>query len=151
MLNVKSLFCILISLSPLRDAGIIEDFSDYVEVNHVYRYDHADKIFKKRMTQVIWWEFRHSVLVRNKDGDYRRGSEFIVKDFRVIWSESSRPQAMEHIVPRLYQKKWVCLFYDKNDRKIRQITSNWKRETHTTFDPEVENRSIVSVENRNKL
>ena len=140
----------MIVLSPLRIGRPVKDSSDFVEVNHVYRYDENLKKYEKRLVQVIWWEWRDYVLVENS-GDYKRTSGFVVRDYRVIWASSSRPQKTMEIEPRFTRGKWVCLFYDKYGSKIMEIESGWKRETHTSFDVEIENRKTVPLNSRNRL
>jgi hypothetical protein len=137
-------------LSPVRENGITRDVSDFVEVNHVYRYNKTDRTYTKRFVQIIWWEWRNHILVEDS-GDYRNMSGFVVKDYRISWSYSSRPQQVKSIVPRLEKGKWVCLFYDKDSQKIREVKSNWKRESHTTFDVEIVNRSILHLNGRSRL
>ena len=111
---MKYLLLLLCSfLSPSIDNGIIEETSSYVEVNHVYRYDEGDKVYTKRMTQIIWWEWRDYVLLPVKDnlgnetGDWRPTGSFVVRDFRVTWSESSRPQQTLYIIPRRDKKNYM--------------------------------------------
>lgn len=146
----------LFSSDPTGDL-IISDISSYVEINHVYRYDEGDQLYKKRMTQIIWWEWRDSVLLPVKDnlgretGDWRRSGCFVVKDYKVTWSESSRPQQTLYINPRRNHRKYICLFYDKDDRVMRKVVSGWLTITHTTNDREIDDRTIVRIENRNKL
>tara|TARA_R110000824_G_scaffold236578_1_gene425262 strand:- start:1329 stop:1814 length:486 start_codon:yes stop_codon:yes gene_type:complete len=136
---------------------IISETSDYVEINHVYREDLAEQEYKKRMIQVIWWEWKNSVLLPVKDslgketGHWRRSGCFIVRDFRVIWSESSSPQQTLSIAPRREGKDYICLFYDKDNGVIRRIRSGWLIITHTINDREIDNRQVIRVENRNKL
>ena len=60
------LFLAFLSSDPLGDS-IISDTSSHVEINHVYRYNEGDKQYEKRMIQIIWWEWRDSVLLEEKD------------------------------------------------------------------------------------
>ncbi len=136
---------------------VISDTSSYVEINHVYRYNETDKLYEQRMIQIIWWEWRDSVLLEVKDilgngtGDWRRSGCFIVKDYRVTWSESSSPQQTLYIMPRRNKNNYICLFYDKDNRVMRKVISGWLTITHTTNDREIDNRDIVKIENRNRL
>ena len=147
---MRTLIIFIIMFLPMKHDVVIRDTSDFVEVNHVYRYDDTDEKYHKRMVQIIWWEFRN-VLEEDEDGSSRPRPQYVVKDFRVIWSESSSPQKVGYIIPRRHRKNWVCLFYDKDDRKMREVISYSKIETHTTNDPEMNNRIIISLERRNKL
>lgn len=148
---------ILLCIIPHNQNAVRKDTSDFVEINHVYRYDEGDKVYKKRMVQIIWWDWKDYVLLPVKDrlgretGDWRPSGCFVVKDYRVVWSESSRPQQTLTIVPRRNGARWVCIFYDKDHRVFREVTSGWMRETHTTNDPEIEDRQIFAKENRREL
>lgn len=147
---MRTLIIFIIMFLPMKHDVVIRDASDFVEVNYVYRYDDTDEKYHKRMVQIIWWEFRN-VLEEDEDGSSRPRPQYVVKDFRVIWSESSSPQKVGYIIPRRRGRNWACLFYDKDDKKIREVISGWKIETHTTNDPEIDNRVIVSLAGRNKL
>tara|TARA_B100001123_G_C14824763_1_gene833706 strand:+ start:99 stop:557 length:459 start_codon:yes stop_codon:yes gene_type:complete len=141
-------FLILFSSVPSKD--IIIDYSDVVEVNYVYRYDDTAEKYNKRMCQIIWWEFRN-IFQQDKDGNYRHLPQYVVKDFRVVWSETSSPKKVGSIMPIRRGKDWVCLFYDKNDNRVREVVSYSKTESHTQHDPEVDNRQVLPLNLRNKL
>ena len=135
---------------------IVEDTSSHVEINHVYREDFEGKI-TKRMIQVIWWEWKNQLLLPETDeagkrtGNWHRGSGFVVKDYRVTVSFSSRPNVVREITPIRSGDKWVCLFYDKDSQCIRKVVSGWIRVTHTLHDREVEDRDFFSMDSRTKL
>ena len=78
-------------------------------------------------------------------------SDFVVRDFRITWSKTSQPQDVNTITPRYYKNNWICVFYDKNGKVLREVTSKWRRVTHTTIDPEMINRNVVAEGQRNKL
>lgn len=149
------LLCSLFGGDP-NDRLIVKDSSSYVEINHVYREDSDGKI-TKRMTQIIWWEWRNQLLLPEKDktgkntGNWFRGSGFVVKDYRVTVSFSSMPNVVREITPRRSGDKWVCLFYDKDSQCIRSVVSKWMRTTHTLYDREVEDRDIFNMDFRTKL
>jgi len=153
---MKYVLILLSFLSPI-PSPIIKDTSAFVEVNHFYVYSEVDRVYKKKFIQVIWWEWKDFVSVPEKDslgretGFLKKTSGFVVKDYRIIWSSSSRPEQIMNITPRRYNNKWVCLFYDKGEGVLREVTSGWTRETHTSYDIEIENRRILSIENRNRL
>ncbi len=156
MKTILLLLC-YVFVSPSIDNGIVEESSNHVEINHVYRFDEKEQEYVKRMTQIIWWEWRDNVLLPVKDslgnetGDWRSTGAFVVRDFKVTWSESSSPKNTRYIIPRKEKNKYICLFYDKDDKIIRKITSRWMIITHTDHDREVENRRFVKMEHRNKL
>ena len=153
---VLALLSLLTFLTNDPPSIIIHDDSAYVEINHVYRED-IDGNIEKRMIQIIWWEWRDEILLPEKDtlgrdtGDWKTSSSFVVKDFRVTWSSHSRPQQTRNITPRRKNRKYICLFYDKDNRVFREVESGWLVVTHTYNDREVDNRNILSIENRNKL
>ena len=152
----KILLLLLLFLSPVR-SPIVEDTSDFVEINHFYSYDHADKVYKKNFIQIVWWEWKNFIdipetdVFGNETGVLKKSSGFVVKDYRIIWSSTSSPKDVMRITPRKYNNKWVCLFYDDNGKVIRQISSGWMKETYTTYDVEMQNRRILRPEFRNKL
>ena len=148
MLKITLYF--IVALSPLKGTGIIEDSSDFVEINHVYRYNNLTDKYEKSFIQIIWWEWKDN-LWTERGGDYKKSSVFVVKDYRVTWSNSSRPEKLQDVLPQKDGKKWLCLFFDKKDRVVRSISSNWITETHTSFDRETQNRKILSIERRSGL
>jgi hypothetical protein len=133
MLNsLLILLFVVLDSNPLNDT-VITDTSSFVEINHVYRED-VDGEISKRMTQVIWWEWKDKLLLPEKNkvgkytGNWYRGSGFVVKDYRVTVSHSSRPQVVRKITPTRSGDKWVCLFWDKDSQCIRKVTSGWLNE-----------------------
>ena len=152
MYHVKAFILFIIMLSPMKYDGVVKDKCDFVEINHYYQYDHAEKAYQKQFIQAIWWEFRGGLFINRKGRDLSKPiHDFVVKDYRVMWSRTSVPQAVNTITPRRYKNKWVCVFYDKNDRMLREITSGWVVVTHTVFDPEMKNRTVIDIQHRSKL
>lgn len=149
------LLCSLLFIIPRRD--IIEDESDYIEINHVYTYDETKMVHDKRMTQIIWWNWNDSVLIEEKDiigkgtGVWHRGGAFVVMDYKVIWSSGSSPNQTRNIIPVKDGREYVCLFYDKDDKVMRKVSSGWLRITHTEVDQEIENRRILRFDDRKRL
>lgn len=149
---MRNLIIFIIMLSPIRHNATVKDWSDFVEINHYYQYNHTEKAYEKQFVQVIWWEFRGGLFI-NRKGEHLNYpmSDFVVKDFRVIWSKTSDPQRVNTIVPRRHRKKWICVFYDKQDGILREVTSKWTRISNTTYDPEMENRKVISPQHRSHL
>ena len=100
---------------------LIEDFTDFVEINHVYQLNDKKEI-QKRFIQIIWWEWRNTVLLPEKDmfgeetGDWRSGSGFVVRDYRII---SSNGKEKIRITPHLEKGRWISLFYDEKPHYAR--------------------------------
>ena len=129
---------------------VIKDSSDYVEINYAYNKDDG----KRYLTQVIWWEWRDSVLLpvinpitKQRTGDWKQGGDFVVKDYRVLGGHTG----LANIRPRREGKRWVCYFYDQRYQCIRVVYSKWSITTHTRYDPEMDNREIVDKNSRNTL
>lgn len=73
----------------------VVEYCDYVEINHVYRYDEIDERVVCYMKQAIFWSFREEVLLPVMDSqgkptdEYRMTSDFVVRDYVVLkmgWS-----------------------------------------------------------------
>ena len=149
---MRTLIILIIVLSPYKYDEVIRDKSDFVEINHYYQYNHTDRVYEKQFIQVIWWEFRGGLFIDRKGEIVNRPiSDFVVRDFRITWSKTSQPQDVNRIIPRYYTGNWGCVFYDKNGRVVREVTSKWRRVTHTTIDPEMINRNVINEPRRNKL
>jgi len=149
---MRTLIIFIIILIPLTHDGIIRDSSDFVEINHYYQYNEGDKVYQKNFVQIIWWEFRGGLFVNRKGESLNYPiSDFVVKDFRIVWSRTSDPEDVNSITPKRYKNNWSCIFFDKEDKVLREVTSGWKTVTHTLFDPEMDNRQMVSIQGRTKL
>jgi hypothetical protein len=132
---------------------IIEDSSDIVEINHVYEINDKKEV-QKRFVQIIWWEWRNTVLLPEKNligektGDWYSGSDFVVKDYRITYS---RGEEKVRLTPYREKDRWISLFYDESDKCVRKVMSNSRIVTHTLYDREVKNREIVKQDLRNRL
>ena len=135
----------------------VKDHCEYVEINHVYNLNQETGKATLRMTQYIWWEWRNNLLLSKKDkfgnetNDLYNGSGFVVRDYRVTTSSSSSPREVLKIVVSKAKGGYVCIFFDKNNKLLREVHSKWKTETHTFNDVEVDNRDILNMELRRKL
>ena len=64
----------------------VVEYCDYVEINHVYRYDEIEERVVCYMKQAIFWSFRYDVLlpVSNQEGkltdEYKMTSSFVIRD-----------------------------------------------------------------------
>ena len=150
-----SLFLIFLDSTP-KDSIVIKDTSDVVEINHVYQKDENGAI-SQRLVQVIWWNWKSSILVPERDetgkvtGNLYRGSGFVVMDFRVTLVSHALPKFKKNITPRRFGKKWLCIFYDKQKECIREVTSKSFIITHTLYDREVNNQIIIQNMSRKRL
>ena len=117
----------------------VVEYCDYVEINHVYRYDEIEERVVCSMKQAIFWSFREEVLlpIRDKEGrltdEYRITSAFVIRDFVVLKTGWSNKQNVDW---HLINGKWHFTFYDTNsDTNIRVICGSMKV-THTDYDAE---------------
>ncbi len=92
----------------------VVEYCDYVELNHVYRYDEIDERVVCYMKQAIFWSFRHDVLlpVKNSEGkltdEYKMTSDFVIRDFIVLKTGWSNKQNVRW---NLINGKWHFTFY----------------------------------------
>lgn len=149
------LLCVFLDSTP-KDNIVIKDTSDIVEINHVYE-ENENGAISQRLVQVIWWNWKSPLLVPERDntgkttGNLYRGSGFVVMDFRVIVASYAPPESKKNIIPRRFGKKWICVFYDKQNECIREVTSKSFIVTHTLHDREISNQTIIQNSLRKKL
>ena len=135
---------------------VFSDSCDYVEINNVYNTNEETREHTLRMTQYIWWEWRDRILLpvldpitKQETGDWKSGSDFVVREFLVIFSNSSSPNNTNGVLLDKRKDHWICIFWDKNDKVMRKVRCKWLATTHTTYDVEIKNRDIVKQERRN--
>jgi len=146
----------LTALANPNESPIVADSCDYVEINHVYNIDDQTGESTLRMIQYIWWEWKDQILVpvidsvtQKPTGDLKQGSDFVVREYLVTYSGSSRPNKVAGVRMSKQNGGWVFIFWDKDDKLIRKITCGWITETHTTYDTEIANRDILRTDFRN--
>ena len=134
---------------------VVTDRAEYVEINHVYNIDDKTGEPKLRMTQYIWWEWRDQLLLpvldpltKQETGDWKQGSDFVVKEYVVTYSGSSSPERVRNVLLSHENGDVVCIFWDTDDKVMRKVICGWLSETHTDFDVEIHNRKIVELNNR---
>ena len=132
----------------------VVEYCDYVEINHVYRYDEIEERVVCYMKQAIFWSFRYDVLlpVRNEEGkltgEYKMSSNFVIRDYVVLKEGWSNKQNLKW---NLINGKWHFTFYDMNtDTYLRIICGNMKV-THTDYDVERKNLKLVKQNFRHKF
>ena len=132
----------------------VVEYCDYVEINHVYRYDEIEERVVCYMKQAIFWSFRHDVLlpVRNEEGkltdEYKMSSSFVVRDYVVLKEGWSNKQNVRW---NLINGRWHFTFYDMNsDTYLRVICDNIKT-SHTDYDVERRNLKLVKKQFRHEF
>ncbi len=132
----------------------VVEYCDYVEINHVYRYDEIEERVVCYMKQAIFWSFRYDVLlpVINSQGkptdEYRMSSDFVVRDYVVLKTGWSNKQNTRW---NLINGKWNFTFYDMNsDTYIRVICKSIKV-SHTNYDVERWNLKLIRKEHRHEF
>ena len=133
----------------------VKDSCAYVEINHVYNIDDEAGKATLRMVQYIWWEWKNHLLLPEKGtngkntGDWVLSSGFVVREYLVTYSGSSRPEGVASVSRIKRNGKHVCIFWDRQDKIVREVKCGWTTETHTTYDVEIENRDILRTDFRN--
>ena len=132
----------------------VVEYCDYVEINHVYRYDEIEQRVVCSMKQAIFWSFREEVLlpVRDKEGrltdEYRITSAFVIRDYVVLKTGWSNKQNVKW---HLINGKWHFTFYDMNsDTYLRVICGNMKV-THTDYDVERKHLKMLNKDFRREF
>jgi hypothetical protein len=108
---------------------VIRDTVDVIEVNHVY----SEGDGKKRLSQVIFWEFK------------LYNGEFRVVDWRMQDAVDAEPR-YDH-----RRRLWVLMWWDSKNNCIRRVHAISFKETHTWYDPEVDDRKELAIEHRRLL
>lgn len=119
----------VIILADVRPVVVIEDHCALIEKNEVF-----DEEFKeRRFTQLIFWDMRRK---RNQTTgeayyDYWIGDWRIISHANIHYSHS--------------RKEWVAMFFDKQSRCMRLVTSTSYRHTKANFDLEIQARNHLPV------
>lgn len=120
------LILLLSIVGSLPFESVVKSQVDLVEVNHMYD-DQGRLVFD----QIIYYDW------------YRLDNRYHVRDWRLIKSPSQIPSKVHGA--GYYQSVW------RDGDTIRQIRTKIVRETWTTFDPEIEERSLCPKEHRKLL
>ena len=157
MLVMAMVAVVLIASSP-RSEIVFLDSCDYVEINHVYNINEETGESSLRMIQYIWWEWKNNILLpsinrvtKQKTGEWEQGSTFVVREYLVTYSGSSSPTQVAYVSSIKSNDKYECVFWDRADKVLRRVICKWSTITHTTYDVEIENRSILDMNSRNKF
>jgi hypothetical protein len=117
----------------------VVEYCDYVEINHVYRYDEIEERVICSMKQAIFWSFREEVLlpIINSEGkptdEYRITSDFVIRDFVVLKTGWSNKQNVKW---HLINGKWHFTFDDMNSDTYLRVICGSMKVTHTDYDVE---------------
>ena len=132
----------------------VVEYCDYVEINHVYRYDEIEERVVCSMKQAIFWSFREEVLLPVIDSqgkptdEYRITSDFVVRDYVVLKTGWSNKQNVNW---NFINGRWHFTFYDMHsDTYTRVICKNIKV-SHTDYDVERRNLKLIKKEFRHEF
>jgi hypothetical protein len=132
----------------------VVEYCDYIELNHVYRYDEIDERVVCYMKQAIFWSFRYDVLlpVRNKEGkltdEYKMTSSFVIRDYVVLKEGWSNKQNVRwHFI----NGKWHFTFYDMNSDTYLRVICDSIKTSHTNYDVERRNLKLIKKEFRHEF
>tara|TARA_B100000809_G_C15093570_1_gene514132 strand:- start:275 stop:760 length:486 start_codon:yes stop_codon:yes gene_type:complete len=152
---IVAIAAVVLTASSIPSEVTIKDSCAYVEINHVYNIDDETGKANLRMVQYIWWKWNNHLLLPEKGtdgkntGDWVSSSGFVVREYLVTYSGSSRPENVSVVSLIKRNGKYICIFWDRQDKILREVTCGWVTETHTTYDVEIENRDIIRTEDRN--
>ncbi len=118
---------LLLAYMPHRET-VLRDHTTVCEVNRFYRpcEDGDELVFE----QLIWW-------------DWVRGP---VWDYRVVaWKIQAGLRPRYDYGRKLWVTRW------RDGERLREVTADHFRETHTLYDPEVADRANLPAEHRRQL
>ncbi len=132
----------------------VVEYCDYVEINHVYRYDEIEQRVVCYMKQAIFWSFREEVLlpVMDTEGkptdEYRMTSDFVIRDYitlKIGWSNK------QNVRWNLINGKWHFTFYDMNSDTYLRVICGSMKTTHTDHDVERKHLKMLKQDFRHKF
>ncbi len=121
---------------------------DIIEVNQVYQLN-DDGTARKGLLQVIFWEWKTRLPRETKDeegmvtGVRYDACGYVVVDWRKLDSPS--------MYPRGRLGRYLCIFMDKSSERVVEVSGYSFRETHTLYDPEIDDRKVFPMEFRRKI
>jgi hypothetical protein len=163
--RIKRLFAVVLATASIAlvssgrpERLVVYDFCDYLEINNIYKTDDTTGETKLRMVQYVWWEWRDSILVpvldfhtKQKTGLSKRGSGFAVREYVVVKNNYLTQPKIIHTSLSRTKDGWICIYYDFTYDRIRHVSFKWIVTTHTFYDSELNNRDIISLEDRNRF
>ena len=149
---------LVLTASAPHNRTVLYDFCDHLEINHVYKVDAETGEAKLRMVQYVWWEWRDHILVpvldfhtKQKTGLSKQGSGFVVREYVVVKNNYLTQPKIIHTSLSRTKDGWICIYYDFTYDRIRHVSFKWIVTTHTFYDSELNNRDIISLEDRNRF
>ena len=150
---MKSLILLLCMFfdSGVEEKLVVVDHVDLIEVNHKYfESDQSVTGIKKQFIQIIFWEYRKNVLLPEtkegeRTGSWYQGSDYVVRDYFTLLNDNYGLNKTNGMSPYLYKEKWYTHYYDSDKNCHRIVIAKQIRITHTLFDPEVLNSTIVEI------
>ncbi len=140
---------------------ILYDFCDYLEINNVYKIDEKTGSPKLRFVQYVWWEWRDHVLTPalnpytgEKTGFSKRTSGFVVRDYIIVRNSYLKTDiTSQKVNTHLSRTKvgWSCIYNDFSGKTIRHVSFKWVIISHTFYDSELNNRDMLSLQDRNEF
>ena len=163
--RIKRLFAAVLAAASIAlvssgkpERFVAHEFCDYLEINNVYRIDGETGKAKLNIVQYVWWEWRDSILVptlnpytKQETGFSKQGSGFAVRDYVVVENNYLNPSKIIHTSISKTKKGWICIYYDLTYDRTRHVSFKWIVTTHTLYDSELNNRDIISLEDRNRF
>jgi hypothetical protein len=155
------ILCALLSILLMPDGAtkekvVVVDYVDLVEVNHKYFESNTPPEIKKQFIQVIFWEYRRSVLLPEykqgeNTGNWYQGSDYVVVDYFTLDNKNYGLDKINGMAPYFYRGKWYTHYYDNMDRCERIVISKQIKITRTMYDPEHVNTKIIETDSRREL
>lgn len=108
-----------------------EERVDVIEFNQVCKVDELGRIKSVNLNQWIFWDW---------DGS---SGEFLVRDWR-RYDKRQEPPRYDH-----KRREWYLLFKDDDEWITIRATSYVL--TRSNFDPEIENRKLLTVDRRRQF
>lgn len=110
------LYFLLLWVLPVKNDIVLQEHVDLIEYNHYH-----DSKMNPVLDQIIFYNW----------SDQRR--RFDVKAYRLVKNDSQ--------IPRRYGNGYIVRWHDEGF--LREITSSFKRETFTQYDPENRERDYL--------
>ena len=152
---MKSLILLLCMFfdGGVKERLVVHDTVDLIEINHKYRETEGQT--KKMFAQIIFWEWRETVLLPEikhgkQTGSWYRGSSYIVLDY-ITLNNINFATPIERATISFTGGGCQIYYYDTKHRCQRIVTSRHYRFTHSLTDPEQDNAKILRTDFRKGL